>query len=157
MKPILFLLYVVILTKCDSNISGITEWSDLILQHQDERRISELKDINLNALDAQESKEIYYETVPKVQNTCQILKKIGGHWEKSCGFWDGEKLLCMEKLYPFIRNKECLVYSFGLADDWDFEILMAKMGKFRKKLRFKLMYFHPSISCSINQRSKLWR
>ena len=111
------------------------------MQNQDERRISELQDINLNALDAQEFKETYYEIVPKVQNTCQILKKIGGHWEKSCGFWDGEKLLCMEKLYPFIKNDNCLVYSFGLADDWDFEILMAELGEFTLHLQTLLLRF----------------
>ena len=46
-----------------------------------------------------------------------------------CGFLDGEKLLCMDGLYEALEQKNCLVYSFGLADDWDFEIFMAELGK----------------------------
>ena len=53
---------------------------------------------------------------------------MAGSWMK-CGFLDGEKMLCMDNLYRAITNETCLVYSFGLADDWDFEILMAELGK----------------------------
>lgn len=111
-------------------ISEVSKWSDLILQNQNDQRNLELLNIDTEYMDAQDLKETYYEIVPNIQNTCQILKKIGGHWKKSCGFWDGEKLICMEKIFPFIKNDSCLVYSFGLADDWDFEILMAELGKF---------------------------
>ena len=84
------------------------------------------------AFSSEISEEAYYELVPQVQqNSCQILKKIGGAWMKNCGFWDGEKLICMDKLYPSIKNDSCLVYSFGLSDNWDFEIIMASTGKFQ--------------------------
>ena len=42
---------------------------------------------------------------------------------------DGEKHICIDRLYPALQNGTCLVYSFGLADDWDFEIWMASLGK----------------------------
>ena len=32
----------------------------------------------------------------------------------------------MDTLYNAIKNGTCLVYSFGLADNWDFEIFMAE-------------------------------
>ena len=35
----------------------------------------------------------------------------------------------MDGLYNAVQNGTCLVYSFGLADDWDFEISMASLGK----------------------------
>lgn len=112
-----------------SKISDITNWSDLVLETQNSRRIQTLLDTNLAELDGQQLKETYYELVPQVQqNSCQILKKIGGAWMEKCGFWDGEKLICMDKLYPFLKNDSCLVYSFGLSDNWDFEIFMANAG-----------------------------
>ena len=74
----------------------------------------------------------YYQLASLVSsNGCNVMKKMAGSWMK-CGFLDGEKLLCMDNLYNAIQNGTCLVYSFGLADDWDFEIFMAKLGKYRK-------------------------
>ena len=35
----------------------------------------------------------------------------------------------MDSFYKALEEKNCLVYSFGLADDWDFEILMAELGE----------------------------
>ena len=35
----------------------------------------------------------------------------------------------MDGLYKAVQNQTCLVYSFGLADDWDFEVFMAELGK----------------------------
>ena len=54
---------------------------------------------------------------------------MAGRWRDDCGFLDGEKLLCMDSFYKALEEKNCLVYSFGLADDWDFEILMAELGE----------------------------
>ena len=61
--------------------------------------------------------------------SCKVFKKFAGTWDDSCGSLDGEKLLCMDHLHKAILNGTCLVYSFGLADDWDFEIMMAELGK----------------------------
>ena len=36
----------------------------------------------------------------------------------------------MEKLYKSIQNDSCLVYSFGLGDDWDFEVTLAHLGNY---------------------------
>ena len=71
----------------------------------------------------------FYEFGTKtIQNVCKVFKTMGGRWSKYCGFLDGEKLVCMDGLYEAFRSRNCLVYSFGLADDWDFEILMAQLG-----------------------------
>ena len=70
----------------------------------------------------------YYQLASLISsNGCNVLKKMAGHWIK-CGFLDGEKLMCMDGLYQAVQNGTCLVYSFGLGDDWDFEIFMAELG-----------------------------
>ena len=81
----------------------------------------------------------YYQLASLVlSNGCNVVKKMAGSWME-CGFLDGEKLLCMDNLYSAIQNGTCLVYSFGLADDWDFEIFMAKLGKYRKFIQLLKM------------------
>jgi hypothetical protein len=67
--------------------------------------------------------------VTEVQQTqCSIIKRFGGRWLRECGFLDGEKIVCMDGMYDSIMNGTCLIYSFGLADDWDFEESMANLG-----------------------------
>ena len=78
-----------------------------------------------------EKKDHYYKTVSLTdQSSCNIVKQIAGRWGDQCGFLDGEKYICIDRLYPALQNGTCLVYSFGLADDWDFEIWMASLGKY---------------------------
>ena len=49
----------------------------------------------------------------------------------NCESWphmDGVKKLCMDQLYKDVKSKSCLIYSFGLSDDWSFEENMALLG-----------------------------
>ena len=74
-------------------------------------------------------KNMFYRLINQpIQSSCKIFKKIAGIWNNQCGFFDGEKIVCMENLYEAIQNGSCLIYSFGLADDWDFEVTLAKLG-----------------------------
>ena len=41
---------------------------------------------------------------------------------------DGGKSICLDDIHTDIKNKECLIYSFGIADDWTFEEYMASLG-----------------------------
>ena len=48
------------------------------------------------------------------------------HWHGARS--EGDKLLCLDNLFHDIIDGNCLVYSFGIAEDWTFEISMADMG-----------------------------
>ena len=52
-----------------------------------------------------------------------MLKRIGGHWLKRQV--DGDKFICMDNL---LVNEKCLIYSFGIANDWTFEDQMDSAG-----------------------------
>jgi hypothetical protein len=67
-------------------------------------------------------------TSQPLQTACSIGKQIGGEWLGQCGTFDGMKYVCLDKLYGDIQKNECLVYSFGIADDWSFEEVMAGLG-----------------------------
>merc|ERR1712106_1135505 len=57
-----------------------------------------------------------------VQGVCRVLKRIGGVWldwpDLPAHAADGDKFVCMDDI---ILGKPCLIYSFGIANDWTFE------------------------------------
>ena len=125
----------IILTYCkltSTTIETVQDWrkvfgneKDIVLQSY----LGEYHNINKSSYN-NAIKDEYYRTISRTsQNSCQIVKQFGGRWSRDCGFEDGEKMICMDTLYEAVENGTCLVYSFGLADDWDFEISMASLGK----------------------------
>ena len=72
-----------------------------------------------------------------------VQKLFGGEWitpehittwcdkEGGCETWpqmDGVKNICMDRLHKRVTSNTCMIYSFGLADDWTFEECMANLG-----------------------------
>ena len=59
----------------------------------------------------------------------RVLKRVGGHWYTGGPGQnhqvDGDKFLCLD---PLLVKESCLVYSFGVADDWTFEDQMDDLG-----------------------------
>ena len=122
-----------------NEIARISKWSELMLKSQDNERINQIFDKSgIKIKSKMEVIDKYYEIVAKpLQSGCNVLKRIAGAWGENgsgvyldnyCGFQDGEKLLCMDGLYKSVQNQTCLVYSFGLGNDWDFELFMAELG-----------------------------
>ena len=56
------------------------------------------------------------------------MKSFGGNWATDCGSVDGSKNVCMDYFLPSVKAKKCLIYSFGISDDWTFEDAMADFG-----------------------------
>ena len=59
---------------------------------------------------------------------CTTKVKMGGQYILGCHAMDGHKYVCMDDLVMDFKNKECVVYSFGIRDDWAFEDMMASFG-----------------------------
>ena len=63
------------------------------------------------------------------QYTWQLfLVKTDGTIVHPGGASEGDKMLCVDNMIHDITHGTCLVYSFGIADDWTFEISMAALG-----------------------------
>lgn len=43
-------------------------------------------------------------------------------------YTDGAKFVCMDDVLKDVENNQCLIYSFGVADDWTFEDIMDDLG-----------------------------
>ena len=53
----------------------------------------------------------------------RVLKRIGGSW--IIRQVDGDKFVCMDNIQ---KGKKCLIYSFGVANEYSFEQFMDTMG-----------------------------
>jgi hypothetical protein len=52
-----------------------------------------------------------------------FVSAVGG-----CTLIDGQKTVCMDKLFNDVTSGDCLVYSFGIGNECSFEVAMADMG-----------------------------
>ncbi|KAK2717615.1 hypothetical protein QYM36_006403 [Artemia franciscana] len=71
------------------------------------------------------------------ENACKSKKSFGGKFY-SKRFYDGNKTLCLDSDVMPDQNGKCLIYSFGVNDDWSFEEAMQVYG-------CKVLAFDPSI------------
>lgn len=110
----------------------IAKWANSlpVLQFQDVNRANLLFETSVNHLSpAKWIRDRFYQvTSQPLQTVCTVGKQIGGTWLGNCGHFDGQKFVCLDKLYGDIQRNKCLVYSFGVADDWSFEEVMAGLG-----------------------------
>ena len=61
-----------------------------------------------------------------INQTPRVLKRIGGHWD-----WrqvDGDKFICLDHILARDTGP-CIIYSFGIANDWEFEDQMDSLGE----------------------------
>ena len=96
---------------------NISKWSKKVFKSQDKKRAKKywyekhIGDSNVDDL----RNHFYEMSSQTLQNHCQNIKRVGGQWLGGCGYLDGEKLICMDKLYKSVKKDECLVYSFGIG------------------------------------------
>ena len=59
---------------------------------------------------------------------CNLKYRVVGMYLRLCHSYDGQKYVCKDELMADIRYHECIVYSFGIRDDWTFEDTIADFG-----------------------------
>jgi hypothetical protein len=98
------------------HVAQIANWANLVLKEQDAQRLEEFWISNHQPETLRQIRNFYYKKVSNhLQTGCNVIKRIAGRWLPDCGFLDGEKFLCMDRLYEDVKSGNCLVYSFGLC------------------------------------------
>ena len=59
---------------------------------------------------------------------CFAIALIQYKERTSGGASEGEKYLCLDPLISDVKRDDCLVYSFGIENDWTFEKAMTELG-----------------------------
>ncbi|XP_023333077.1 uncharacterized protein LOC111704920 isoform X2 [Eurytemora carolleeae] len=79
--------------------------------------------MNLEVIDTPDGdvKEIFFRTVSfPLQGVCRNMKRVGGIWWGRRAV-DGDKFVCLDQISD---SDVCLIYSFGINNEWSFEDLM---------------------------------
>ena len=93
----------------------------------DKTRIAKFE--NTESLTPNQSRNLLHEIVMDPINlACHSKQRFGGSFLDFCKFTDGGKVACMDDLLEDIRQKKCLIFSFGINADWTFEDMMDKLG-----------------------------
>ena len=97
--------------------------------NSDKEKTELIKNIDFKAQNAEYVHEMFNNFVMNPHNgRCANIQRIGGQYLPGCHYWDGHKFLCTDELHKDIENNECLVYSFGIANDWSFEKILGSIG-----------------------------
>lgn len=104
-------------------------WSRSIpaLVSEDKKRAEKLLKADPQGLLELKDKFYSFISMP-LQSVCTVGKFFGGNWLGYCGAVDGNKYVCLDKLYYDVMKNTCLIYSFGIANDWTFEEAMSQLG-----------------------------
>ena len=63
-----------------------------------------------------------------MNTVCMERHRFGGNYLPHCHYIDGGKYVCMDEYMDDILNNECVIFSFGIANDWTFEDMMDALG-----------------------------
>merc|ERR1711874_609213 len=99
-------------------------------RQKDKPSVDEVLNLDPKSMTETDAMFKFYKIVSlPVQGVCRGLKRIGGQWldwpDLSAHAVDGDKFVCMDYI---ILGKPCLIYSFGIANDWTFEDFMDYRG-----------------------------
>lgn len=96
-----------------------------VLRKLQASQVKSLIDLNVDLLSNEQATARFYKEISTpVQGVCYSLKRFGGRWFPTYQAFDGDKFVCMDGYSP----KDCLVYSFGIRSEWEFEDLMDSLN-----------------------------
>ena len=95
----------------------------------DKEKTDLIKNIDFQSTTNDELRDLFHQIImnPHI-GRCTTLQRFGGFYRSDCKYWDGQKFMCMPDVYEDIENNECLIYSFGIANDYSFEQALGLLG-----------------------------
>jgi len=91
----------------------------------DQKKLNDLLSKEPMSMDIDSIQELL-QTVMKTP--CGEIKPFGGKYLRWCKIFDGHKYVCVDNILEHIRMKKCLIYSFGVSNEYAFETTMASLG-----------------------------
>jgi len=96
-----------------------------VLRKLQASQVKSLLNLDVDSMSNEEAMDrFYHEVSTPVQGVCHSLKRFGGRWRPKEQAFDGDKFVCTDSYSP----KDCLVYSFGIRAEWEFEDLMDSLN-----------------------------
>ena len=106
-----------------------------ILKSQDQGIIAHMRDLSqqneANPLLSEDDFIDHFQRIIALplQTVCNVGKWVSlRRWHPECGSTDGERYLCMDNFHNDILNDKCLIYSFGIGDNYEFEESLGSVG-----------------------------
>jgi len=97
-----------------------------IFRLEDKSKVDDIVKKDVEKMSEKEAMSFFYRVIAlPQQGICRSLKRVGGKWPHPYIAVDGDKFVCMDN---FQSNNDCLVYSFGIANDWTFEDFIVQFG-----------------------------
>ena len=116
----------------------------------DKEKLQMLNNVNFEKQTSEFLQNLFYKLISNpVGGRCGNLQRVGGTYLSGCHYWDGHKFVCMPELIQDIENNECLIYSFGVFNDWTFEKALGAMG-------CKVFSFDPSVDHPKELEHNVW-
>ena len=118
-------------------LNELNEWANNlpILKAQDDSIISHMKDLirqqENNPLISKDTIIDHFQRILAfpLQTVCHVGKIIAlQKWSHVGGATDGERYLCMDNFFKDIKSGSCVIYSFGISNDYSFEEKMGSIG-----------------------------
>ncbi|XP_057368161.1 uncharacterized protein LOC130689152 [Daphnia carinata] len=80
------------------------------------------------------------------RTSCRLVHDFGGHMKRKPSGLDGQKAVCLSPEQVAPPPGECLVYSFGINNEWSFDDHMERYG-------CQIYAFDPSMKANDHDRS----
>lgn len=81
-------------------------------------------------------------------SSCRLSHAFGGKMMKNPSGLDGQKSVCLDPVEVAPKPGNCLVYSFGINDEWSFDDAMEQYG-------CQIFAFDPSMKLGDHKRSEM--
>jgi len=93
-------------------------------------KLQSIRNVDLTNISNDEAKLKFFQLLAFPQQSfCKILKRLGGAWIFHRDFnrqqVDGDKFICLDDI---LVQDRCIVYSFGVNNEWSFEDMMDVIG-----------------------------
>ena len=100
-----------------------------ILCELDKLRLAKIENFDFRKFTKDQIEDALHDFImDPTETVCKSKYRFGGRYLTQCKYIDGGKYVCMDELFDDIVNNQCVIFSFGILNDWTFEDMMDNLG-----------------------------